>query len=180
MLVAMVLAVLLVGAAAAAAQTSLEIVSTSAKYKPSTGEVEFKIVFNREPDFLATDAAGRQADSFQIFVVGDPDLPYPSNFDSIVRGEEIHSMPGLIPVRNASPPSGEAGSGGWGTIRGIVPYSLRSTGGRYVLSFSAPLSLISDQTGVRRIRYVVETYEFGALSDIVEGYIRLTKRVAGG
>jgi hypothetical protein len=156
--------------APAAPTTDFRVVSESAIYKPSSGEVTFKIVFNQTPDFFTTDSAGRQANSFQYFIVGDQSLSYPSNYDSIIRGEEIHTSINLIPIRNAVPPDySDPRSGGWGTIRGEVPYTIR---GR-VLTFTVPLSLITDQGDVSAIDYRLETYQFGELTGVVESDIQL-------
>ena len=153
----------------AAARSQFGVAAQSATYNSSSGEVKFTLVFNQSPDFSTTDAFGRQKNSFQYFVIGDATLPYPSNFDSIIRGEEIHSS-GLIPIRNAVPPDdSDPASGGWGTIRGEVPYTLR---GR-VLMFSAPLGLISDHVDAGAVAYHLETYEFGVLTGSVDGSVRL-------
>ena len=156
---------------AAAAQGEFQISSESAKYNAATDSVTFRIVFSEVPDFITTDEYGRQADSFQYFIVGDPTLPYPENYDSIIRGDEIDVAARLLPIRNAYPQddTGLPESGGWGTIRAWVPFTLH---GR-VLMFSAPLAAISDQTGASSVSYELQTYMFGALTDWVEGSIAL-------
>ncbi len=151
---------LLPARAGSTTQSTLAVKSQSAIYKPSTGMVAFRIVFNRHPDFFTADEFDRQADSFQYFIVGDASLPYPENFDSIIRGEEIHST-GLIPIRNAFPPDPLATSG-WGTIRGEVTFTLH---GR-VLRFSAPLSMLTDRVGLSVLPYQLEVYEFGSWNGI--------------
>jgi hypothetical protein len=139
--------------------SSAGIASQSAIYNPLTGEVAFTLVFDQQPDFFSTDAPGRQADSFQYFIVGDPTLPYPSRYDSLIRGDELHSTIDQIPIRDAVT----------GALRGSVPYSLTGA----ALSFSAPLSLISDHTDAGTIQYVVETYEFGAFTGGAIGEVAL-------
>lgn len=150
-------------------QSMLAIKSQSAIYEASTGMVKFRIVFNRPPDFFTADDFDRQADSFQYFV-GSATLPQvPTNFDSIIRGEEIHST-GLIPIRNAFPPDPLATSG-WGTIRGEVTFTLH---GR-VLRFSAPLSMLTDRVGLSVLPYQLEVYEFGSWTGVtIIDFIRLT------
>jgi len=146
--------------AVAAKQSTLAIKSQSAIYKPSAGVVAFRIVFNRPPDFSTTDELGRQADSFQYFVGSD----LPQNaliFDSIIRGDEIHST-GLITIRNAFPADPLPSSGGWGTIRAQVPFTLRGS----VLQFSVPLSVLTDRTDVSVIPYQLEGYEFGSWNGV--------------
>jgi hypothetical protein len=130
--------------------------------------VTFRIVFDQVPDFFTTDSFGRQADSFQYFIVGNPSLPYPSNYDSIIRGEEIHWTIDLIPIRNAFPPDySDPRSGGWGTVRGEVPYTLNGS----TLTFAAPLSLISNRTDASNISYHLETYAYGGLTSAVDSHI---------
>ncbi len=153
-----------------AATPPFQLITQSAIYNPGTGEVTFRVVFNQTPSFFVTDSVGRQADSFQYFVLGDSNQPYPANYDAIIRGEEIHSTPDhLIPVRNAVPPDlSDPSSGGWGTIRGEAPYTLTSGS---TMTFSAPLSLISNRTGVMNISYRLETYTYGSLTGFVDGSI---------
>ena len=156
----LILATAILGTALAVPSVSgAGIASQSATYNALTSEVAFTLVFDEPPDFFSTDALGRQADSFQYFIVGDPTLPYPSLYDSLIRGEELHLTIDQIPIRDAVTAA----------LRGSVPYSL--TGAE--LSFSAPLSLISDHTDARTIQYVLETYEFGALTGGVIGEVVL-------
>jgi hypothetical protein len=156
----LILATAILGTASAVPSvSSAGIASQSAVYHPLTGEVAFTLVFDHQPDFFSADALGRQADSFQYFIVGDLTLPYPSRYDSLIRGEELHLTIDQIPIRDAVT----------GALRGSVPYSL--TGAE--LNFSAPLSLISDHTDARTLQYVVETYEFGAFTDGAIGEIVL-------
>ena len=153
-----------------AASSALAIKSQSARYQSSTGMVKFRIVFNRAPDFSTSDAYGNQADSFQYFV-GDASSPQvPAHFDSIIRGEEIHSI-GRIPIRNAVPPD-PLSTSGWGTIRGEVPFTLH---GR-VLRFSAPLSMLTDRVALASLPYQLEAYEFGSWNGVtILGHIRLRR-----
>jgi hypothetical protein len=154
------------------AQEDFGIVTQHAIYRPASGKVTFILVFNRRPDFFTTDEFGRPANSFQYFIVGDESLPFPENFDSIIRGDEIHANSGLIPIRDAFPPDdNDPHSGGWGTVRGEVSFR---THGR-VLMFSVPLDLMSDQSGATHVQYHLETYQFGDLIDSVDGSIRIQR-----
>jgi hypothetical protein len=127
--------------------------SQSAIYNPLTGEVTFKVLFNQEPDFFTADSLGRQANSFQFFIVGDPSLPYPYLYDSLIYGEGIHLTPDLIPILNGN-----------GTFRGEVPYTLNGP----ELTFSAPFSLISNRPDPSDVPYYqFQTYEYGALTGSV-------------
>jgi hypothetical protein len=143
--------------------TSFLLESQSAVFNPTTGTVQFSITFNQPPDFFTVDSFGRQANSFQFFIVGDPSLPYPKNFDSIIRGEEIHITGNTIPTRASTPHDPDPASGGWGPILGEVPFSLSVD----TLTFSSPLFLISAHSVDGIFTYNLELYEFGALTDFV-------------
>ncbi|MEH1846396.1 MAG: hypothetical protein V7L25_15705 [Nostoc sp.] len=149
------------------AQAVLLIESESAVVNLDAKEVLFTINFNRVPDFFTVDQVGRQADSFQYFIDADGELPvfrgspYYSELESIIRGEEIH-VAGDVRIRDVfSIGASEPNSGGWGKIRGSVPYSLDGT----VLKFSAPLEFIGDSDGL--FSYQLELYEFGGISDLL-------------
>lgn len=146
------------------AQAALLINSESIVANLDSREAFFTIEFNEVPDFFTVDSFGRQADSFQYYIETDGELPvfrgspYYSELDIIIRGEEIH-VAGDIRIRDALPiDSGGSNSGGWGLLRGSVPYTLNGT----VLRFSAPLELIGDSDGL--FSYQLEAYEFGALN----------------
>ncbi|MEH2139003.1 hypothetical protein [Nostoc sp.] len=143
------------------AQAVLLVESESAVVNLDAKEVLFTIDFNRVPDFFALDQFGGQADSFQYFIDPSGELPIfrppsaYSNLSSIIRGEEIH-VSGDVRIRDVfSVGPSEPNSGGWGKIRGSVPYSLDGT----VLKFSAPLQFIGDSDGL--FSYRLELYEFG-------------------
>jgi hypothetical protein len=142
--------------------------SQSAVFDPATGQVTFTLSFNRPPDFQTVDSLGRQADSFQYFILGDPSLPYPFNYDAIIRGEELHLSSNVLRVRNARPTDPTVPpsvSGGWGTVRGVVPYQLNGS----VLTFSTPLGLISDHSLDGHFSYDLELYQYGALTQHFHG-----------
>ncbi|MCC5660489.1 hypothetical protein LC608_26625 [Nostoc sp. XA010] len=150
------------------AQAVLLVESESAVVNLDAKEVLFTIDFNRVPDFFTLDQAGRQADSFQYYVEADGEFPifrgspFYSELESIIRGEEIN-VAGDIRIRDVfSVGPLEPNSGGWGKIRGSVPYSLDGT----VLKFSAPLQFIGDSDGL--FSYQLLLTEFGGSSDSVE------------
>lgn len=136
--------------------------SQSAIYDPSSGLVTFDVIFNQTPDFFTIDSFGRPATEFQYYIIGDSALAYPANFDSIIRGGEIY-LGGGLPIRNVYPSSSDPHSGGWGTIRGIVPFTLVGTD----LTFSVPLSLISDHSTDGHFSYNFGTYVFGATTQFL-------------
>ncbi|MFN6529224.1 hypothetical protein [Nostoc sp. ChiSLP03a] len=150
------------------AQAVLLVESESAVVNLDAQEVTFTVNFNRVPDFFTVDQFDRQADSFQYYIDPSGELPIfrplsaYSNLSSIIRGEEIN-VAGDIRIRDVfSVGSFEPNSGGWGKIRGSVPYSLDGT----VLKFSAPLQFIGDSDGL--FSYQLLLTEFGGSSDSVE------------
>ena len=123
-----------------------------------TGMVDFQITFNKAPDFFTINNAGSQANTFQFYIdpnATGPNIGYgdPFNVSSLIRGGEIH-ISGDIRVRDAY---GEGGpdSGGWGPIRGSVPYILDGD----VLIFSTPLAIINDPDG--QFGYYLGLYVYG-------------------
>ena len=76
----------------------------SAIFERKSGDVKFSITFNQRPDFYTVDSVGRQADSFQYFIVGDQNLSYPYNYDSIIRDEDVNIKEREITIRSAGPP----------------------------------------------------------------------------
>ena len=151
------------------AEAALLVLSQSAEVNLATNSVLFQIEFNRSPDFFTTDEYDRQADSFQYFIDADGGLPifkgtdiYYSNLESLIRGEEIH-LAGDVRIRNTWPPDPDlSSSGGWGSIRGSVPYTLS----RNVFSLLVPLQLIGDSDG--KFSYELMWTEYGAM----QGYIQ--------
>lgn len=151
------------------AEAALMVLSQSAEVNLASNSVLFQMEFNRTPDFFTSDEYDRQPDSFQYFIDADGGLPifknkvgepYDINLESIIRGEEIH-LKGDIPIRNVSPSDPDLNSGGWGSIRGSVPYALSGN----VFSLLVPLQLIGDSDG--KFSYRLEWYEYGRM----EGYI---------
>jgi hypothetical protein len=158
------MALALPGVADAQAPGGLTVLSDSAVYDPVTGQVTFTLVFNRRPDFETEDEFGRRADSFQYYIVGDPGLPYPANYDAIIRGDEIGLTSGLLPIRKPLPPDPDPVSGGWGPVRGVVPFSLEEN----ILTFSASLGLISDHSVDGHFAYELLLTQYGATSQFLQ------------
>jgi hypothetical protein len=140
--------------------------SESAIFEPLTNKVLFTIQFNQPPNFSTVDSIGRQANSFQYFIVGDPGLPYPAKYDSIIRGDEIHLSIDALRIRNSVPPDPGpvAVTGGWGSIRGEVPFNVNGN----IVTFSTPLSLISDHSMNGIFEYRLESSEFGGFTQFAE------------
>ena len=136
----------------------------SAIFDPATGNVTFSLMFNQGPDFYTVDTFGRAATDFQYFVYGDPRAGYPAEFDSIIRGGEIYLGQG-IPVRNATPSVADPNAGGWGAIRTRVPFTVAGAS----LTFSVPLTLLSDRSTDGHFTYILQTDVYGALNQRVTG-----------
>jgi hypothetical protein len=152
---------------------ALHVVSESASYCARTGVLDFKLKFDHRPNFRTVDEFGRRRDSFQYAVVGDSSQPFPQNYDAIIRGDElkIKGSAGSLPIRRSGPPDPGPAAGGWGAVRAVVPVRLRGS----LLTFSAPLSTLSDHSTDGRFSYELGTFSFGAQVD----FIRSESRVAG-
>jgi hypothetical protein len=149
--------------------------SQSATFDPTDGLVTFQISFNQTPDFYTTDSLGRAATDFQYFIFGDPGLGYPAEFDSIIRGGEIY-LGGGIPVRDATPGVADPHAGGWGAIRGEAPFVLTGT----ELTFSVPLSVISDHSTDGHFNYIFQTDVYGGDTQLLTGQSIVSPEPATG
>jgi hypothetical protein len=146
---------------------ALQIVSWYVQNDPSSQTVYFSFTLNGAPDLLSTDSFGRAKDEFQYYVnwtlhPSDPNYPeiYP---DVIVRGGEI-ALRGGIPIRDAgSGGNPEPGSGGWGPIRGIVPYQLAGN----TVTFQVGYTMLGDSDGV--FSYGLGIYSYGDTTDFRTG-----------
>ena len=144
--------------------SELFIESESAIVDFDNMEVSFNIVFSRVPDFYTTDEVGRQADSFQYYIDFDSSPIYQGSdsdfIEAIIRGGEIHVYD-EIPIRDTLTHSSDPTSGGWGEIRGLVPYELNVR----ELSFTAGLATIGDLDG--QFGYALMLTEYGGTTDWV-------------
>lgn len=144
---------------------ALSVQSSSVMVDTEAGVAGFSLLFDAVPDFYTVDEFGRQASSFQywIFWDGAPTVRT-GDSDVIVRGGEI-PVAGDLRFRDRGP-SGTGGpdAGGWGPLRGSVPFV--QTGA--LVEFSAPLSLIGDPDGV--FAYGLIATEYGASSGTLLGY----------
>lgn len=152
-------------AANAANDRPLHVVSESAVYCTTTGMVDFTLRFDHRLNVRSVDEYGRRQDSFQYYIVGDDVQPYPQNFDAIIRGDEltVSGSKGWLPIRRSGPTDADPASAGWGPIQTVVPVRLRGS----VLTFSAPLSTLSDHTTDGRFTYELLTVNFGASVDFM-------------
>ena len=123
------------------------------------GNVPFSLTFNQVPDFFTVDRYGRQAHSFQFYIGRSTNVPRFSTrpFASLIRGEEIR-VANDIRIRNDSPgPSTDPdpNSGGWGSIRGSVPYTLDGQ----TMTFAVPATVLNVQG---QFGYNFLLFEYGA------------------
>jgi len=136
------------------------IVSHSEHYDASNQTYYFNITFNAPPDFFTVDSNGNNLDSFQYQIdynITDPPF-YPAGHPTVlIRGSEIKTS-NAIPIRDATGDGGP-NSGGWGPIRGIVPYQLVGA----VLTFSVPFAMIGDPDG--QFAYYLLITRFGGTAD---------------
>ncbi|HZL35374.1 MAG TPA: hypothetical protein VFC78_08695 [Tepidisphaeraceae bacterium] len=154
-------------AGATPAQGGLSILSQTARVDASAGQVSFDLVFNHPPDLVPADTYGRRAESFQYEIVPDSLAPVYSSPESairaVIRGEEIGGG-SIIPIRdgfeNGIDPSPAAG--GWGAVRGSVPFTIQGD----QLSFVAPFSLLGTTDG--RFSYVVFTTSYGLTDSTIQ------------
>ena len=110
----------------------------------ASGDINFTLQFSRTPDFFTCDQYGRQADAFQFYIATTTNVPafYPPRpYASLIRGGEIQYGNGLV-IRNDGPPDdSDPSSGGWGSVRGYVPFSLSGD----ILMFSVPADILNVQ-----------------------------------
>ena len=155
--------------AAALARGGIRIVSQSADVNLAAGDAAFTLVFDSPPDFRTRDVLGRPADSFQYEIApGTTDinqLPF-TNISAVIRGDEIGDSD-LIPVRNgvADGSDPNPAAGGWGTVRGELPFVL--VGER--LTFTAPLSVLDAPAGV--FSYRVFTTSYGRTTSVASAAV---------
>jgi hypothetical protein len=129
-------AIALLAAVAGEGRAAFIFVSESSVFNPDAHEVRFTIEFSHEPDFITTDSFGRQANSFQYYIPGDP------------------------------PAEPDAASGGWGPIRGSVPFRVQG----HLLTFSAPVEMLTDRYRNGAFNYEVGSFVFGALTRWENGH----------
>lgn len=148
-------------------RAGLFIDSQSVKVSSDLRQATFTIAFDHPPDFALRDSLGRPLESFQYEIAPDctdiDQCPFTA-IRAVVRGDEIGSgqqVPIRDGVENGSDPS--PASGGWGNVRGSVPFRLQGS----TLTFSTPLSLLQDPDG--DFAYRVFTTSSGQTESLVTG-----------
>ncbi|HET6249672.1 MAG TPA: hypothetical protein VFE47_18430 [Tepidisphaeraceae bacterium] len=145
----------------ASASAGLSILSQQVDVDRADQDVIFTLDFNHVPDFKTVDSAGRHVDSFQYEIVPNTSTPISqvpfSSVGAVVRGDEIGSG-NVVPIRNGFSNGVDANpaAGGWGTVRGSVPFSVQGN----TLSFTAGFNVIGTSNGV--FSYRVFTTNFGS------------------
>ena len=108
----------------------------------NSGNVNFTLQFSYPPNFFSCDTGGRQANGFQFYIGTTTNVPQfypPRPYASLVRGGEIYLGNGLV-IRNDGPPDdGDPNSGGWGSVRGTVPFALNGA----TLTLRVPASMLN-------------------------------------
>jgi hypothetical protein len=132
----------------------------------NTGTTTFTIEFNQAPDFFTVDEYNRQANGFQYYIYGNESLGYPDYYSSIIRGEEIHLTGDVLRIREATPPSNDLESGGWGYVIYEAPLALNGS----TISFTVNTSLLTSfltKDGV--FKYDLMATEFGGQTYWISG-----------
>jgi hypothetical protein len=115
------------------------------------------------------DSFGRPQDSFQVFIAYNPATANPANpqsVDVLVRGDEIH-IANALRIRDARPAVADPNAGGWGAIRGTVPYHLKTeANGTARLTFTVEFALLGI-TG--QFAWALQTTQFGSEVDSRQG-----------
>jgi len=152
-------------APAARAQAAFELAGHAVEVDNDAATATFRLTFSRTPVFFVSE--GTATDAFQVEIDADStSFEQPLVFetiDSVVRGAEISETEGL-PVRDREGDGGE-GSGGWGPVRGFVPFDLDGA----TLTFTTSLSLIGDDDG--KFRYRINVIDDGAITSEVSAAI---------
>lgn len=129
-------------------------------------EVAFKLTFSHKPDFETLDEFSRPEDSFQYEInpafSGSLEIDGVGDIQTVVRGDEIH-IARAIRIRTAlGEVDSDPAAGGWGQVRGVVPFKLE---GR-TLSFTASFDQLKEDDGV--FAYRLFSTEFGATTSFLE------------
>jgi hypothetical protein len=155
--------------AASSASAGIAIVSQSAKLDRSGETASFVLTFNQNPDF-SPGAGGIPVNSFQYEVDASwtgvrKDKPLDA-LSAVVRGDEIPAADALR-IRSADlrHPDPDPAAGGWGPVRGTVPFQLSGK----TLTFTAPLAMLGDDDGV--FAYRVFATNAGMSAGSTEGHV---------
>ena len=109
-----------------------------------SANVTFTLQFNRAPDFFTSDQYGRQADAFQFYIATSTNIPLfypPRPYASLIRGGEIYYDNAIVTRNDGPPDDNDPHSGGWGSVRGSVPYTLNAD----TLTFFVPADVLDVQ-----------------------------------
>lgn len=148
-------------AVAPPASRAFVIAAHSEHYDAASETFQFSVTFSGLPDLLTVNAYNAEADAIQYWITWEthptePLVPWIAP-DVIIRCSEIRTF-GQIPIRDRTGDGGP-GSGGWGAIRGMVPYLLAGP----TLSFEVPRAMLGDSDGV--ISYFLMMLVYGGATD---------------
>jgi hypothetical protein len=136
---------------------AVTVLASTVTYDEQAQIFDFSITFSGAPDFFTVDSFGRPAVAFQYYIFfNGVHGRLNADSDSLVRGSEIH-FAGDLRIRDGlkGGSSSDPEAGGWGPLRGAVPFALVGP----ELSFSAPLAIVGDSDG--HFAYRLFTFEFG-------------------
>ncbi len=154
----------------ASASAGLQIVDQSVRVGLRNARADFALTFNQPPlsELLTVDEFDRPQGSFQYEINpdwdGDPRHDPLDHVSVIIRGDEIRIANDLR-IRDVAPAVPEPIAGGWGKIRGKVPFAVSGD----TLSFSVPLKLIGDNDGV--FGYRVFSTDFGQTETMLQSQV---------
>jgi hypothetical protein len=143
------------------ALAGLSIVSQQVDVDRADHEVVFTLDFNHAPDFKTVDSLGRHLDSFQYEIVPNTSTPIDqlpfASVGAVIRGDEIGSGH-VVPIRNGFSKGVDPNpaAGGWGTVRGTMPFTVSGNN----LTLTASFNQIGTNNGV--FSYRVFTTNFGS------------------
>lgn len=144
---------------------ALTIVAHQEHFDAERRVFEFSVTFSAEPDLFTIDQVGREKDAIQYWINWGlfPNDPYHTLFESdvVIAVRELRTL-GQIPVRDRTGP-GEPGPGGWGPIRGLVPYTLVGP----TIRFEVPAAMLGDDDGV--VSYYLMMLTYGGWTDYRAG-----------
>lgn len=146
-----VLPILLASLLGCAGAQATELTACDISRLADSDLVTFQLVFDSHPDFFTLDQHGQPVDEFQFAISPGPSVTHDfSGISTIIRGGEIY-VNGDIRIRNTAPCTDLPVSGGWGSIRGSVPFSLSGN----VLTFSASDTLLGADPNTGAFGYML-------------------------
>lgn len=149
------LALLLSALATADAASAATLVDTSVTRDAASRSVLFEVEFSDPPELFTGDEHNRSTDGFQFFVDPRNGVRPAATFSILVRGEEL-KYGGDLRIRDRDPESTDPESGGWGPLRGVVPFHQSGS----LVSFAVPWALLDTKDGYISYQLLTTTYGY--------------------